>query len=57
MLERLESVYDNFKELTDKLSNPQVIANQAEFQKLAKRRAEMEPIVEAYEKYKQALVS
>ncbi len=51
MLEKLESVKENFKELTDKLSNPKVIGNQAEFQKLAKRRAELEPVVEAYARY------
>lgn len=57
MLERLESVNENFKELTAMLANPQVIANQSEFQKLAKRRSEMEPIIEAYEKYKALLNS
>ena len=51
MLEKLESVKENFKELTDKLSNPKVIGNQSEFQKLAKRRAELEPVVEAYARY------
>lgn len=55
MIERLESVRENFKELTDKLSNPKVIANQAEFQKLAKRRFELEPIVEAYHRYSEIL--
>ena len=51
MLERLESVKENFKELTDKLTNPEVIANQAEFQRLAKKRAEMESLVSAYDEY------
>lgn len=51
MIEKLESVRENFKELTDKLSNPKVIGNQAEFQKLARRRAELEPIVEAYQQF------
>ncbi len=51
MLDKLESVKENFKELTDKLSNPKVIGNQAEFQKLARRRSELEPVVEAYAKY------
>ena len=49
MLEKLESVKENFKELTDKLTNPEVIANQAEFQRLAKKRSEMEGIVNAYD--------
>ena len=48
MLERLESVKENFKELTDKLTNPEIIANQAEFQHLAKKRAEMESLVSAF---------
>lgn len=51
MIEKLESVRENFKELTDKLSNPKVIGNQAEFQKLAKRRAELEPVVAAYQQF------
>ena len=51
MLEKLESVKENFRELTDKLTNPEVIANQAEFQRLAKKRAEMEPIIVAYDNY------
>jgi peptide chain release factor 1 len=51
VLEKLESVKENFKELTDKLTNPEVIANQAEFQRLAKKRSEMEGIVNAYDEY------
>ena len=51
MLDKLESVKENFKELTDKLSNPKVIGNPAEFQKLARRRSELEPVVEAYARY------
>ena len=51
MIEKLESVKENFKELTDKLTNPEVIANQAEFQRLAKKRAEMEGIVNTYDEY------
>ena len=51
MLEKLESVKENFKELTDKLTNPEVIANQTEFQRLAKKRSEMESIVNAYDEY------
>ncbi|MBU1109234.1 MAG: peptide chain release factor 1 [Candidatus Riflebacteria bacterium] len=55
MLDRLESINENFKELTDKLSNPKVIGNQSEFQRLAKRRAELEPIIEAYHRYAELL--
>ena len=55
MLDKLEAIKENFKELTDKLSNPAVIANQNEFQKLAKKRSELEPIVETFEVYKEKL--
>lgn len=57
MLDKLESAYEHFKELTDKLSNPKVISNQSEFQKLAKRRSEMEPMIEAFMRYKSLLES
>ncbi|GAB4269025.1 MAG: peptide chain release factor 1 [Candidatus Rifleibacteriota bacterium] len=57
MLEKLETIRENFRELTEKLSDPAIIANQAEFQKLAKRRVELEPIVSAYELYRQKLDS
>jgi peptide chain release factor 1 len=57
VLDKLESAYGHFKELTDKLSNPKVISNQSEFQKLAKRRSEMEPMIEAFMRYKSLLES
>jgi peptide chain release factor 1 len=57
VLDKLESAYEHFKELTDKLSNPKVISNQSEFQKLAKRRSEMEPMIEAFMRYKSLLES
>lgn len=48
MLEKLESIKENFKELTEKMSDPGTISNQVEFQRIAKRRSELEPVVEAY---------
>lgn len=57
MLEKLESISEHFKELTDKLSNPAVISNQAEFQKVAIKRSELEPVVELYKLYKAKLDS
>ncbi|MFZ5952451.1 MAG: peptide chain release factor 1 [Candidatus Rifleibacteriota bacterium] len=57
MLEKLETIRENFRELTAKLADPVTIANQSEFQKLARRRAELEPIVEAFEVYRQKLDS
>jgi peptide chain release factor 1 len=55
MIEKLETIRQNFKELTEKLSDPSTIANQPEFQKLARRRAELEPVVEKFSEYKKAL--
>lgn len=55
MIEKLETIVENFNELTNKLSNPEIIANQKEFQKLAKRRSDMEPVVDAYGVYKEKL--
>lgn len=57
MLEKLETIKENFRELTEKLSDPATIANQSEFQKLARRRAELEPVVQAFDDYKQKLDS
>lgn len=57
MLEKLETIKENFRELTEKLSDPATIANQAEFQKLARRRAELEPVVQAFEEYRVKLDS
>ena len=55
MLEKLETVNAHFKELTDKLSNPAVISNQSEFQKIAIKRSELEPVVDLYKQYKEKL--
>jgi peptide chain release factor 1 len=57
MLEKLETIKENFRELTEKLTDPATIANQSEFQKLARRRAELEPVVQAFEEYRQKLDS
>ena len=57
MLDKLESVNEHFKELTEKLSDPATISNQSEFQRIAKKRAELEPIVEAYKEYASMLDS
>jgi len=51
MFEKLEAISSLFDQLTAKMSDPAVIANQAEFQKSAKKRAELEPIKTAYVSY------
>jgi len=52
MFDRLESVAQKFRKLEEDLSNPELLANQKEYQKVAREHAEIAPIVEAYGLYK-----
>ena len=52
MFEKLDAIEKRFEELTVKISDPNVIANQNEWRELMKEHAEMEPIVEKYREYK-----
>ena len=52
MFQKLESVEKRFEELTQKISDPEVIANQSEWREYMKEHAELEPIVEKYREYK-----
>ena len=52
MFEKLDAIEKRFEELTAKISDLDVIANQNEWRELMKEHAEMEPIVEKYREYK-----
>ena len=52
MFQKLEAVEKRFEELTNKISDPEVIANQNEWRVFMKEHAELEPIVEKYREYK-----
>ncbi len=52
MFEKLEMVEKRYDELTNLISDPQVIANQEEWRKLMKEHAEIEEIVLKYREYK-----
>ena len=52
MFQKLEAVEKKFEELTQKISDPNVIANQNEWREFMKEHAELEPIVEKYREYK-----
>ena len=52
MFQKLEAVEKKFEELTIKISDPEVIANQNEWREFMKEHAELEPIVEKYREYK-----
>lgn len=52
MFDRLESVAEKFRNLESDLSNPELLTNQKEYQKVVKEHSEIAPIVEAYQRYK-----
>ena len=55
MLEKLAALEKKYDELTALVSDPAVIANQEEWQKHCKARADLEPIVEDYIAYKKCM--
>lgn len=55
MLHKLEEVSNLFQELTDRLSDPALLANPPEFQKVAKKRAELETVHLCYLEYSNLL--
>ena len=52
---RLERLYDRFEEVSALLSDPGVIADQDRFRELSKEFAEIEPVVQCYRAWRQAL--
>ena len=52
MFEKLEAIEKRYEELTKEISNPKVIANQEEWQKLMKEHASLEDIVLKFREYK-----
>ncbi|MGB4701552.1 MAG: peptide chain release factor 1 [Syntrophomonadaceae bacterium] len=55
MLEKLQSLEDKYQELTELLSQPEVISDTARYQKYAKAHADLTGIVTAYREYKSVL--
>ncbi len=54
MFDKLEAVEKRYEELTKMISDPEVISNQSEWQKLMKEHAGMEEIVMKFREYKKA---
>ena len=52
MFDKLENVEKRYEELNLKISDPEVIANQSEWQKLMKEHADIQDLVEKYREYK-----
>jgi peptide chain release factor 1 len=49
MLQELQNIKEKFRSLTDSLSDPSNISNPLELKRIAKERAELEPIVKKYD--------
>ena len=54
MFDKLDFITEKYKELSLKVSDPEIINNQPVWQKYIKEMGEMEPIVKKYEEYKKA---
>ncbi|MDR0854090.1 MAG: peptide chain release factor 1 [Clostridiales Family XIII bacterium] len=53
MFDKLDFILEKYDELAAKASDPDVISNQPEWQKIVKEMGEIEPIVVEYRKYKE----
>lgn len=53
MFRRLESVVEKFRKLEEDLSNPGLLNNQKEYQRIVREHSEIAPVVEAYRRYRQ----
>ena len=51
MFDKLKKMKERYLELTDKLADPAVIANQQEWQKVAKEHSSLSEIVANYDAY------
>ena len=52
MFQKLDSVEKRYEDLTQKISDPEIISKQDEWKNYMKEHAEIEPIVEKYREYK-----
>ncbi|MBI2903484.1 MAG: peptide chain release factor 1 [Candidatus Methylomirabilis oxyfera] len=57
MLERLKGVEQRLQEIARQMGDPAVIGDQPRFQRLARSHAELEPVVEAYRRYRRLLAA
>jgi peptide chain release factor 1 len=52
MLQKLASIEEKFRTLTDSLSDPALVSDPQKLKEISKERAELEPVVKKYEEYK-----
>ena len=57
MLEKLDFLADKYKDLNEKIADPDIIADQAKWTELMKEHAHIEPIIQHYNEYKNAVQS
>jgi len=57
MIEKLGKIEERYNELTQKIGDPEIIANNREWKKLAKEHSDLTPIIEEYEKLKKCVTS
>jgi len=55
MFQKLEDVEKRYEEITQKISDPEIIAKQSQWQVFMKEHSELEPIVVKYREYKKVL--
>ena len=55
MLNKLEVLEDKYKELSEKIADPEIINDQKVWQKLIKEHADLEPIVMKFREYKDVM--
>jgi peptide chain release factor 1 len=55
MLEKLDFLTDKYKDLSKKISDPEIIANNTVWTKYVKEHAEIEPVVTKYQQYKKTV--
>lgn len=55
MLERLDFIENKYEELSIKISDPSVMTNQKEWQKLCKEHSDLELVVNKYKEYKKVI--
>jgi len=55
MFDKLEFIEEKYEDLSHKISDPEIIADQNQWKKLVKEHADIEPLVEKFREYKSVL--
>lgn len=55
IIQKLEEAKAKFQKLTDQLSDPEIVSNQEKLVKLSKERSDLEPLMEAFDKFNEVI--